>query len=109
MKGGSNQPTFQSHLELHGVLLSMAQATLGTGNIPRKAVNAYLMQATGVGTRQSVNNYLSAWEDLDLIAPGWNGKAKAKTVKLLERPAWLGTDQLTEALATLGAQSPRSA
>jgi hypothetical protein len=108
MKGAGNQPSFQSHLELHGALLSTARLTVGSTIIPRQAVNAYLMQATGVGIRQSVNRYLEAWEDLCLIAPGWNSKAKVKTVHLLDRPDGLGDDQLSEVLAGLGGQSPHS-
>lgn len=107
MKGKGNQPTFQQHLELHAALLSQAR---GRTILPRQQVNSYLMQATGVGTRQSVNNHLQAWEDLCLIAPGWNDKARGeKTVQLLPRPPGLGDESFTRVLEELVGQSPRSA
>lgn len=92
MKGNGNQPTFQQHLENHAVLFSVARSMLGSLTVPRERVNSYLMQATGVGTRQSVLRNLEAWEDLRLIAPGWNTKAKNKTVQLLPRPEGMGGD-----------------
>jgi hypothetical protein len=64
MKGASNQPTFQNHLELHAALVNV----LGVNaTVPRRKMNAYLMERTGVGLRQSVNRILEAWEDLGLI------------------------------------------
>lgn len=107
MKGTGNQPSFQSHLELHAALISTADEVLGSRQVPRQAVNAYLMQATGVGIRQSVNRYLEAWEDLGLIAPGWNVKAKAKVVHLLPRPEGLA-GELSSVLEELTSRSPRS-
>lgn len=111
MKGAGNQPSFQSHLELHAALLSTAQAELGTTILPRQAVNAYIMQAAGVGIRQSVNRYLEAWEDLRLIAPGWNAKGTSKapkTIKLLPRPAGLG-GEFSQTLEELVSRFPRAA
>ncbi len=77
---GAGTPTVQLHKELHAGLVLV----WGSGSqVPRKAFNRYIMEATGVGTRQSVLRYLEAWEDLGLIEEGsWQGREGS--VKLLE-------------------------
>jgi len=100
MKGNGNQPTFQSHLELHAALL----AVKGVGaRIPRGRFNAWLMDRTKVGLRQSVNRYLEAWEDLGLIDKGtWQSSRKKEgTVILRALPEGLGSGQLATALSRI--------
>lgn len=81
MKG--NQPGLRDHLEMHAALVSEA----GVGAfVPRQAVSAYIMRATGVGTRQSVMRHLEAWEDLGLVVwhrgkPGVGGDAGGVTLQ----------------------------
>lgn len=85
MKGNGNQPTFQSHLELHAALVRVKGVG---GRIPRSRFNGWLMERTKVGLRQSVHRYLEAWEDLSLIEKDtWKGtKKKEGTVVLLAAP-----------------------
>jgi len=90
MKGNGNQPTFQAHLELHAAAVNV----VGVGvRIPRERFNAWLMERTGVGLRQSVQRYLEAWEDLGLIERNtWKGtKNKPGVVILKARPEGMGT------------------
>lgn len=99
MKGNPNSPTFTSHLELHAALVSV----VGTGKaIPRRKFNAYIMERTGVGVRQSVQRYLEAWEDLGLIEAGtWKStKASEGSVILKAAPAGLALPRLEPVLAT---------
>ena len=64
MKGGSNQPTLDQHLELHAGLLLVA----GVGaKIAKRKMDAYLMRETKVGLIESVDRHLRAWEALGLI------------------------------------------
>lgn len=93
MKGASNQPTFSAHLELHAAVLNV----LGVGaRIPRAKFNAFIMERTGVGLRQSVQRYLEAWEDLGLIEPGtWKGrKNRPGEVVIRAPPPGLALPQL---------------
>lgn len=71
MNGGGT-PTAQLHKELHAGLVLV----YGVGSsVPRRAFNRYIMENTGVGTRQSVLRYLEAWEDLGLIEEEtWQGR-----------------------------------
>jgi hypothetical protein len=98
MKGNGNQPTFQSHLELHAALVNVVGVG---GRIPRPKYNAFIMDRTGVGIRQSVQRYLEAWEDLGLIEKNtWKGtKSKEGVVVLKARPDGLATTATSAGLA----------
>src|SRR5687768_1679509 len=78
MKGLGNQPTLEVHLELHAALLlelGDGDLTAGVGKtITRQQASAYIMRCTKVGTRQSVDRYLEAWEDLGLIVREREGR-----------------------------------
>lgn len=93
---GETTPTTQSHKEYHLALV----LEHGTGTtLPRQVVNRFIMEATGVGLRQSVNRHLEAWEDLGLIEPEtWKSlRGKPGQVRLLASPLALPTEQEPEA------------
>lgn len=98
MKGNGNQPTFQSHLELHAALVNVVGVG---GRIIRPRFNAFIMDRTGVGIRQSVQRYLEAWEDLGLIErDSWKGSKKREGVVILKaRPDGLATTATSAGLA----------
>jgi hypothetical protein len=86
MKGNGNQPTFQTHLDLHAALLLETRPGFF---LPRREVNAYIMRCTGVGIRQSVNRYLEAWEDLGLIEWHKGKKGDPGGITILATPEGL--------------------
>lgn len=106
MKGGSNQPTLDQHLEMHAALLLEA----GRGAvIPKRKIDAYVMRCTRVGLIESVDRHLRAWEALGLIewqrgkrgTPGW--------VKLRYPPEGLRIPQLEQLLGAPATSAPVAA